>query len=189
MVSVLVLSIVPGHSVAADKEGRFAVKGAGISNCERFLEEREKGGAVFYAYGGWLEGYLTAANQYLPQTYDMMPWETTNLLAGLLAQHCKDNPKKPFIRAVRAMLKAVRDDRLTDSSVLVMAQADGKGVRVYREVLRRIQARLKALGLYSDDIDGTYNPRTRRAIAAFQKEQGLEVTRLPDQNTLLKLLR
>jgi hypothetical protein len=176
-------------ALAADSEGRFAVKGAGISDCSRYVEAWEKKSDKFYAYGGWIEGYLSATNQYRQETYDIAPWETTTLLAALLAEHCRAGPDKPFIRAVRAMVAAIEDDRLTDSSVLVTAKAGDRGVRVYREILRRAQRVLSETGLYAGEIDGLYSDATRAAISQFQDEQGLAKTGLPDQLTLNTLLR
>jgi hypothetical protein len=186
--STLALLIGTGAQ-AADSEGRFAVKGAGISECSRYVEEWEKKSEVFYAYGGWIEGYITATNQYLPETYDIAPWETTTLLAALLAEHCKKAPELPFIHAVRAMIAAIRDERLQESSVLIMAESGDRGVRLYREIIRRLQAGLKDAGLYAGEADGLYNEATRGAITRYQEQEGLEQSGLPDQPTLNKLLR
>jgi hypothetical protein len=174
---------------AADSEGRFAVKGAGITQCERFLEEWEGRSNAFYAYGGWIEGYLTATNQYLPETYDIAPWETTTLLAALLAEHCRKDPEMPFVRAVRAMVAAIRDQRLLESSVLIMADAGDQGVRVYREIIRRVQGQLAEEGLFDGEVDGLYTDATREAVRRYQAREAIEQTGLPDQATLTRLLR
>lgn len=174
---------------AADAEGRFSVKGAGISTCQRYLEEWEAKSDAVYAFGGWVEGYLTAANQFLPETYDLAPWETTTLLTALLAEHCKKEPQIPFVQAVRSMTAALRNERLEQSSPVIMAEHAGSGVRVYREVLRRAQERLKALDLYRGPVNGEFGADTRAALETFQKSEGLTVTGLPDQPSLQKLLR
>lgn len=190
IVLVLVMSLfIAAGAFGADSEGRFAVKGAGMTKCERFLEEWKDGSKVFYAYGGWIEGYLTATNQYLPQTYDITSWETTTLLAALLAEHCKKDPEMPFIRAVRSMVAALRQERLTESSELVLAEQNGKGVRLYAEVIRGMQTRLAQQGLYSGTVDGIYNDSTAAAVRDYQGREGIEQSGLPDQTTLIKLMR
>jgi hypothetical protein len=188
--SMIALSLLMANgAIAADSEGRFAVKGAGISSCEKYLAEFDARSKAFYAYGGWVEGYLTATNQYLDATYDVTPWETTTLLATLLAEHCRKAPDKPFIRAVRAMVTALSDERIQESSPLLIAKSGDSGVRVYREVIRRMQRRLAELELYEGEIDGVYNNDTRSAITAYQEREGIEPNGLPDQNTLTRLMR
>jgi peptidoglycan hydrolase-like protein with peptidoglycan-binding domain len=53
--------------------------------------------------------------------------------------------------------------------------------------VEQIQNLLQFYGYHSGEIDGVLGPRTRRAIADFQKDHGLEVTRFVDRNTWEKL--
>ncbi|MCP5418801.1 MAG: peptidoglycan-binding protein [Chromatiaceae bacterium] len=174
---------------SADKEGRFAVKGAGVTNCKSYHQEWQADSKVFFAYAGWMEGYLTATNQYLTETYDIVPWQNTKLLAALVANHCEKHPDLPFLTAVRSMVQSLQPSRLQESSVLVMAQSETKGIRIYREVLRQLQQRLQELKLYQGEIDGIYGDGTRAAVTEFQKSKNIEVNGLPDQATLLTLLQ
>jgi membrane-bound lytic murein transglycosylase B len=50
-----------------------------------------------------------------------------------------------------------------------------------------VQSSLAELGHYTSTVDGVYGPGTAAAIRAFQAEQGLPESGLPDQRTLLVL--
>ncbi|MCP4330854.1 MAG: MCE family protein [Alphaproteobacteria bacterium] len=56
-----------------------------------------------------------------------------------------------------------------------------------REEMRKVQEALKLDGHYKGEIDGLYGPETRRAITAYQKAVGLDLTGIPDAATLAKL--
>ncbi|MCB1870038.1 MAG: peptidoglycan-binding protein, partial [Gammaproteobacteria bacterium] len=49
---------------AADANGEFVVKGAGLLPCNVYTAEREKRSNIYYLIGGWLEGFLSAHNKY-----------------------------------------------------------------------------------------------------------------------------
>lgn len=173
---------------AADKDGRFSIKGVGLATCEQYLAEAEKGTNFYFMFGGWLDGYLSAINQAAPQTYDVAPWQVTDLLAALIADHCKEHPKQRFFAVVNAMAGRLMDDRLQTHSDPIEAKAGDKTVKVYKEVMRRAQEALQTKGFYSSTLDGLFGPNTQKAFEAYQRKEGLEVTGLPDQLTLLRLL-
>ncbi len=51
-----------------------------------------------------------------------------------------------------------------------------------------IQQKLQADNLYDGKVDGMFGPKTRRAIAEYQKQNGLRVTANLDQQTRDSLL-
>lgn len=181
--------LTPLTLAAADKEGNFAVEGAGLASCENFVAERAKKSNVYWMFGGWLDGYVTAINQFAPDTYDITPWETTDLLTALIENHCKQNPNHNFFFVANALAGRLMEERLQSKSPPVEAKAGNQSTMVYQETLRRAQQALKDRGHYSGTIDGLYGPQTQKALETFQQKQGLQVTGLPDQLTLLRLLR
>ena len=188
----LLLAVLLGAPLAAgaaDSEGRFAVKGAGATTCADYAAAFDERGDRLYAYGGWLEGYLTAANQTLEDTFDLTSWETPQTLAVLLVNHCRRNPEVSFLDATRLMFQALHDARIKSSSELVVVRDGERGMRMYRETLQRVQTRLAENGLYKGAVDGTYNEATRAAMRTFQQQSGLEENGMPDQATLMQLLR
>jgi len=56
-----------------------------------------------------------------------------------------------------------------------------------KEILFKIQAKLKKLGYYKSKVDGIYGPGTKRAIIKYQKNKQLTVTGKPSIS-LLKML-
>jgi peptidoglycan hydrolase-like protein with peptidoglycan-binding domain len=59
---------------------------------------------------------------------------------------------------------------------------------VSRAEVRDVQQKLQADNLYSGKIDGLMGPQTGRAIAQFQKQNGLRVTASLDRQTRDSLL-
>ncbi len=57
-----------------------------------------------------------------------------------------------------------------------------------RAEISDVQQKLQADNLYSGKIDGMLGPQTRRAIADYQKQNGLRVTANLDQQTRDSLL-
>lgn len=180
--------IVAGAAEAADQEGRFAVKGAGAASCGRFVDLRAKKSPSVLAFAGWLQGYLTAFNQFSDDTYDVVSWEGTEVLLRAIAQYCEKNRDKKFYIAAAGLANTLKPDRLKTMSERIKAENGGHAVSVYREVLRRVQKALAERGFYFGQIDGLYGPNTRLGIEAFQRAEKITVTGLPDQVTLLRLL-
>jgi peptidoglycan hydrolase-like protein with peptidoglycan-binding domain len=52
----------------------------------------------------------------------------------------------------------------------------------YDPLAENVQRELQAIGIYKGDIDGVVGRRTRDAILAYQKSNGLEVTGEPSQD-------
>ena len=53
--------------------------------------------------------------------------------------------------------------------------------------VEEMQQRLRDLGYLADDADGIFGPRTEKAVALFQTENGLKSTGIADSETLRKL--
>ena len=176
-----------GSAQAADAEGRYAIKGSGLANCAAMVEALETQDRRLSEFGGWLTGYISALNRTEADTFDLAPWQSTEFLVIALGNFCLRNPKMGIHRAVSAMVDTLRRDRLTTRSEPLQLGDGGPKVQVYKEVLRRVQQRLKDLGYHQGTADGLYGPQTKKAIQAFQTDQGLPASGLPDQGTLKTL--
>ena len=187
--TVVCWALAPLPARAADAEGRFAIEGVGIQTCRQFLEARAARSETYERFSGWVEGYLTAANRYELEAYDITPWETTEVLAIILETHCREAPDERFFRVVQVLSDTLRQTRLQVNSPTIYAEVGGRSFIVYQEVLRSAQIELAKRGLYGDTADGLYGPSTLQAIKAFQQSEGLETTGLPDSLTLWRLLR
>ncbi len=65
---------------------------------------------------------------------------------------------------------------------------DSRGMHMSSAEVRDIQQKLQADNLYNGKIDGMVGPETRRAIAEYQKQNGLRVTANIDRQTMDSLL-
>jgi len=178
---------VPLAAVGADKNGRFGIKGAGTASCERYLEERGKRSEPYYLIAGWVNGYITAANLYEKDTYDLLAWQDSKLINALLETHCKKHPKQQIHLSVRSMVEQLKKSRLREMDVLVEAKADKNSIRLYRDTLRRVQTKLVEQGFYKGGVDGKFGLGTKKALEVFQLKHKLKKTGLPDQTTLYAL--
>ncbi len=173
---------------AADSGGQFAVEGIGASTCKGFVTAKSESSDAYWMFLGWLDGYMTGINQYSPETYDITPWQSSNLLAALFEKFCTKNAGANFFAVANRMIVELRDDRLRESSAPVVVKVGERTIGVYRETLRRVQVLLKEGGHYMGEVDGLFGPNTQRALESYQKRAALTVTGLPDQATLFKLL-
>ena len=58
----------------------------------------------------------------------------------------------------------------------------------HREAVEGRRQELRNLGLYNDSLDGVIGPETKRALAAFQKANGLNQTATLDEPTANALI-
>ena len=176
------------QALAVDAKGDFAIDGGGGRTCEAFNAAATKRNTDYFLFAGWLEGYVSATNQYAKDTYDITPWQTTELLLAALGQYCNKNPKQPFIVAVNSMLGVLKPNRLQAKSELIMIQTDKGGFPLYKGVIEEIQRKLAQAKLYSAAKDGVFSPALKDALRDFQVRSNLPATGMPDQPTLNKLL-
>ena len=173
----------------ASSEGKFAVKEAGTQSCERFVAERKKRSNAYFAFLGWVAGYVSFYNKATPDTTDVMSWQTIDLVDLLLNNFCTANPKTLYIAAVDKLVKALHPGRLRNPSEMVVIKGDKRPIHLYKNVLLRIQQILTERGYYKRKIDGAFGPATSAAIKAFQRESKMNETGYPDQLTLLRLFQ
>lgn len=184
---LLCSSVSSAHAVDANQG--YALRGVGMLSCETYLQEMEKKSGRWFMIGGWLDGYITATNRNAPDTYDALSFESTDLVAGLLAGHCKSRPTDRIADVLGAMLAKFQDDRLRTNSPRVKGKVGEREFTLYAEVLKRVQSRLSVLGLYQGAPEPEFGEKTREALIAFQRNNNLQPTGLPDQATLWSLLR
>jgi Putative peptidoglycan binding domain len=182
------IALAPGHPRAADSSGHFAPRGVGLTTCEQFLQALEERQESILLAGGWLEGYMSAINQLMPNTFDIAPWQNTDTIFALVKTNCERNRDQRFFDIVIAMIRFLEENRLQEQSNRVLAEADDQRVIVYEEVMRDVQQRLIDKGLLQGNADGQFGAKTMAALQEFQKKENMPVTGLPDQMTLWRLL-
>ncbi len=157
--------------------------------CALFYQEKQASSEVYLMAASWVDGYLSAVNQYKPDTYDALSFETTELLMTILARHCQQNPQDPVFGAVNNLFEKLNDDRLTKQSEKKELIAGEHKTILYIEVLNRAQKLLAKKGFYTDKIDGELNESMKAAIKIYQQKVDLNPTGFPDQVTLWHLFR
>jgi len=185
--TVLLASAAP--AIAADADGNYAVKGAGMARCADFLAARERGDekAVFM-FAGWAEGFVSAANLYEDDTFDAAPWQGTDVLAVLLSAACRRTPDDAFHLAVARVMRELFPARLDTASARVVVGEGERELVIYDAVVGRVRRRLAALDyLDAAEPDAGWNASAADALGRFQADRGLDATRVPDQLTLLYL--
>jgi hypothetical protein len=172
----------------ADAKGTFAVKGSGFETCQTYSTSREAKDPRYLAFRSWLNGYLTAYNQLVPETYDIAAGANLEQMAAQLDQFCRRNPTKNFVTAASTMIAAYRERRLRADPQAGAAQPSTP-VTADRATRRKAQQALKDKGYYDGPVDGLIGPGTRTAIRKYQQDQNLSVTGQIDQQTLSRLLQ
>lgn len=173
---------------AANASGKFAIKDIGRTTCSDFSSVRKADGPHYQQLIGFAEGYLTAANRYEPNTFDLTPWHTLGGIGVILDGYCRTNGAVHFVAALEKMVVAMQPLRLADYSPAIDIVGGGHHVRVYQTILKRAQGVLHRQGLYTGAEDGLDAPQLREAIKTFQQKEKLDPTGLPDPATLWKLL-
>ncbi|MGF1640486.1 MAG: peptidoglycan-binding protein [Rhodospirillales bacterium] len=189
LLTVIGLLSAAAPAIAADTTQTFALRGVALTSCEQFLKAMQERQENVLVAGGWMEGYITAVNQFTADTFDIAPWQSTQVLLGLVARNCERNPQAGFFQIVDSMVKFLTPARLRTQSERVLADTgSGAQMYLYRDTMRDVQTKLIELGFLKGGADGQFGPMTRSALESFQKSQQIEATGLPDQNTLFRLL-
>jgi len=182
---ILLYLVISSAQVFAEEGSNFAVKGAGVATCERFLSAKQAKSGEYYVYGGWIEGFITAVNQSNKNLFDLTPWQTTDLLVFTISKYCEQNLNTSFYRALATILQAHIPTALREESTVVNVKNGDKAVFVYGEIVKRLQKQLSEEKLYDNEISGKYNTDMQNALLRYQEKYGLNVTGLPDQATLV----
>ncbi len=170
-------------------EGAFAVEGAGRVDCAAFMSARaNKSSPEYQRIIGFLEGYLSAANRYEPNTFDLTPWHNATAFDIILNSHCSEHSQDTVISVVMRMVNGLKPFRIAQFSPMVEVGDDTHRTYVYEAILNRAQAALKTRGLYEGEESGSFTPEMRDALREFQRQSSLDATGIPDPATLWRLL-
>ena len=188
-IGLALLAITTAAPATAQDAKRFAVEGPGMMTCAAFNAARaDKGSAEYQRLLGYVEGYLTAANRYEPNTYDLTPWHNAVAFDLILDNHCTDHAEEQLVTVVQRLVTAMKPFRVAQPSTLVEVGDGTNSAYVYETIVKRAQAALKLKGLYRGAEDGEYSPAMRDALLAFQSDANLTRTGVPDPATLWTLL-
>ncbi|WP_136679347.1 peptidoglycan-binding domain-containing protein [Neptunomonas sp. XY-337] len=174
---------------ASDSNGSYAIKGAGLGSCAKFLESVKAQDNLYYVYGGWVEGYLTAMNRHQADTFDIAPWQSTALMLKIAESFCAKRPDMQFHQIVSSITQTLDSDRLSSGGEFKNLGTKEKPIILQAQMIKIIQQALADLGFLGGSVDGVYGDGTKDALGKFQESKGLVATRLPDQGTLFELFK
>jgi hypothetical protein len=188
VMALAIMLLVAGPLTAADAEKRFAVKGVGAAKCSAFIKSFDSRATEDIAlFAGWISGFISALNEGIDNTFDLAPWQSPEVLVLLMRDLCGKKPEEPYYRAAAGLVSILGRDRLQTLSEPVEIKVKDNRTILPKDIVKRVQERLKALDLYKGTIDGAFGPGMQKALEAFQKQQKIAETGIPDQQTLLRL--
>jgi hypothetical protein len=172
---------------AADSEKRFAVHGIGRTTCELLNGFASRGAPELQQFGGWMAGYVSSQNQSSPETYDLALFENADTLFLYVLKFCSDNPSIKFEEAVRRVVEGLRVTRIKEFRGFKQF-GNPMAVFLHEETFQQMVSRLVDLKLLPEkgphaDAD------VAKALSAFQLSKAMKTNGLPDQPTLLELMR
>ena len=187
--SALLITLFTQVAIAADANGKFAAKGAATRSCEKFSEDYTSKNQDYYLYGGWLEGYITGFNSFQSNTYDITPWQSVELLLGIIHRECKNKASHRFIEVANSVIQTVAPLRLTSASELEQITYNGQVSYHYAKVLLDMYERLHGMGYLAESLSNepAFTQAHSDALIAYQKARDITPTGFPDQMTLLSI--
>lgn len=139
-------------ATAADTEGLFAVKGVGALNCAAYVRAAESGSNELAQYSGYLAGYVSAYNEHLADTFDLLPWQSMETLMLVMLRRCRDVPATSFGTAVTGMARFFDDHKLERLERRVRIGAGENAFEVHESVAADLRAALERHGYPVDDL-------------------------------------
>jgi hypothetical protein len=188
---ILALALVPMQAGAASQDRKFAVEGLATMPCETFLKERSENSKLYWNAGGWIDGFLTAYNAYVDDTFDLTifaPNDAADLFARLVARHCRNNPSDQMGLVVKTLAEQMHDIRLEQAETPVELTVADQSYSLYPTAIKRMKTFLANKGLYDGPIDAEFSGRLQTALEAYQDREGLPATGAPTQETILRIL-
>jgi len=135
----------------------------------------------------WMDGYITAISQHVPDTYDAASFESTELITALVSESCKKNPQTSVFVVVNSLMELIAVNRLQKKSQKIDIAIGEYNVLLYKEVVRRIKEKLLEAGYYNGEVNEMFDADAEKAMQAYQESIEFEPTGFPDQLTLYRL--
>ena len=187
ILSITTLSLFSISAFAGDTAGKFSVRGAGLIDCETFITEKAQESAAYMMMGGWIDGYFTGLNQMSENTYDLTPFQSTELIAKIVENHCAQHKSARLFSVLSSIAGQLTEHRIEVGSEMVRINVADNSTVLYRETIARMQSRLAAMGFFTEAATGDFDEQTLLGMQTFQRSIAFEPTGFPDQATLWKL--
>lgn len=98
LIAAAALALLAGSASAADAKGNYQVIGLGAHTCADYTSAPAEVSAVV---GVWVQGYMTALNQALPEVIDVTAGRSDAQISEALYSACRRDPSKMLADATR----------------------------------------------------------------------------------------
>lgn len=187
LVHAFSLLVSVGTADAADPSGAFAVDGVGSRTYADFIAAKDGDPDLLIAFAGWTTGFITAVNVFRNETFDLTPFQPTELLLAKMQKYCEANPDESYANALGKLVSSLMEGRLQAESDLVRISVGDKAVFIYRSVLADVYAKLANAGLLPQKEPTEYDAAFASATSRYQASKGLPQSGLPDLATMNSL--
>lgn len=165
----------------------FVIKGAGTQKCSLYVGFIDKKSVKVNLFAGWLEGYLTAVNEYNENIYDITSFQSIRLIMKLVYAHCQSHSESSFYVVTKKLVQSFLPLSLNSKSELVVLAYNNKKIFSYVSILKKAKEKLKLLGYRVSSNEKILTKGDIKSIIKFQGENYIAMTGLPDEATLMKL--
>lgn len=192
-VTAIILSF--GLAVVANADtdkGLFSVRGIGAQKCTVITEAMTGDNApnVRRRLGIWIDGYVTHKNRSEKGIFESSPIHNSLATAILVTEVCKKNPDILVDGVVNSVLRALGPLAATKQSELVTLKTEAGAVTITVGALTKVQIFLVEKGLLeAKQADGKFGPKTGAAIQAWQEQNNIPQSGLPEAFTLLSIAK
>ena len=90
-----------------DDDGIYIVKGAGSTSCERYVSDVESHEQMFLLGFSWIQGYLTAYNNFVFDGQDLASGVDSATIRKWLNNHCRNRPGDDLAGAANALVNTL----------------------------------------------------------------------------------
>ncbi len=97
-----------------DQDGIYIVKGAGSTTCNRYVSDVESHEQMFLLGFSWVQGYLTAYNNFVFDGQDLASGVDSATIRRWLNNHCRNHPGDDFAGAANALVNALLNPDQTE---------------------------------------------------------------------------
>jgi len=99
----LLLTVMAGTTQARTFQGEYVAFGVGTLPCSQYSAARVSGGGLMVQMSRFIEGYLSAFNLIVPNTYDILAGKDIAEAYQWLDRHCRANPEMSLTDAVASL--------------------------------------------------------------------------------------
>ena len=90
-----------------DVNGIYIVKGAGSTTCKRYVSEVESHEQMFLLGFSWVQGYLTAYNNFVFHGQDLASGVDSATIRRWLNTHCRNHPDDDLAGAANGLVNSL----------------------------------------------------------------------------------